>query len=63
MDSILDSRSGRPLPAPLFSLDNDETTVLKIGGTYYEVTSRFNKDGIETVLQQFMDLLHEEKII
>ncbi len=40
-----------------------EPTITKIGGTYYEVTSRFNTEGRETILQQFMDLLKSEKVI
>ncbi len=38
-------------------------TRTKIGRTYYEVSTRFDIEGKETVLQQFMDLMKSEKII
>lgn len=40
-----------------------EPTIYKIGGTTYEVTSHFDTDGKETVLEQFEALLTEHKMI
>ena len=36
---------------------------LKIGGTTYEVTTHFNADGRKSVLQQFEQLILENKLI
>ena len=41
-----------------YSPDNDSFS-MKIGGTVYEVTTHFNTEGKETVLQQFQDMLLE----
>lgn len=49
--------------APYFKPLTETPTVTKIGRTYYEVTSHFDTEGKETVLQQFMELLKSEKII
>lgn len=35
----------------------DNTFSMKIGGTIYDVTTHFNPDGKQTVLEQFADLL------
>lgn len=48
--------------APFFEIDK-EPTVYKIGGTTYEVTTRFDTEGKETVLEQFEALLTEHKMI
>ena len=39
--------------------DDDENTpdFMKIGSTFYEVTTHFNPDGKQSVLKQFMTLL------
>ena len=46
---------------PTFSEDvllhTDNTFSMKIGGTIYEVTTHFNPDGKQTVLEQFAELL------
>lgn len=46
---------------PTFSEDillhADNTFSMKIGGTIYEVTTHFNPDGKQTVLEQFAELL------
>ena len=46
---------------PMFSEDvfvhADNTFSVKIGGTTYEVTTHFNPDGKQTVLEQFAELL------
>ena len=41
---------------------NDEPFFMKIGNTTYEVSTHFNPNGRENVLQQFEDLLTELKI-
>lgn len=51
------------IAAPLYSAEQETAAVHKIGGSYYEVVSRFSRDGTETVLQQFTDLLKEANII
>lgn len=38
-------------------LHADNTFSMKIGGTIYEVTTHFNPDGKQTVLEQFAELL------
>lgn len=35
----------------------EKTYSIKIGGTTYEVTTHFNKDGKESVFQQFKRLI------
>ena len=35
----------------------DNTFSMKIGGTIYDVTTYFNPDGKQTVLEQFAELL------
>lgn len=40
-----------------------EPIVYKIGGTTYEVTTHFDTEGKETVLEQFEALLTEHKMI
>ena len=47
--------------APYFE-KNDEAFFMKIGNTTYEVSTHFNPNGRENVLQQFEDLLTELKI-
>lgn len=46
---------------PTFSEDvllhADNTFSMKIGRTIYEVTTHFNPDGKQTVLEQFAELL------
>ncbi len=49
--------------APYVEPLTETTTITKVGRTYYEVTSHFDTEGKETVLQQFMELLKSEKII
>lgn len=34
---------------------------MKVGGTVYEVATHFSKDGRQSVLQQFRDLLLSQK--
>ncbi len=38
-------------------LHADNTFSMKIGGTIYDVTTHFNPDGKQTVLEQFAELL------
>ncbi len=46
-----------------FQYENDEPTIHKIGGRYFEVTSRFDDKGTESVLHQFIELLKQENLI
>ncbi len=48
--------------APFFEIEK-EPFVYKIGGTTYEITSHFDTNGKETVLEQFEALLTEHKMI
>ena len=47
---------------PPYFEKNDEPFFMKIGNTTYEVSTHFNPNGRENVLQQFEDLLTELKI-
>lgn len=40
-----------------------EPILRKIGGRYFEVTTRFDDRGVESVLHQFIELLKQENII
>lgn len=44
---------------PYYHSPDNESFSMKIGGTVYEVTTHFNTEGKETVLQQFRDMLLE----
>ena len=46
--------------APFFEV-SDTPIVMKMGSTTFEITTHFNNNGRETVLQQFEDLLAEVK--
>lgn len=63
MEKIIEMKNNMPISSPLFPMDTKAVTVNKIGGTYYEVSTRFSEGGTETVLQQFMDLLREANIL
>ncbi len=43
--------------------DNNLNYTLKIGGTTYEVTSHFNTEGKQSILEQFKNLILSEKLI
>ena len=45
---------------PFFEVTNTPF-VMKIGNTTFEIATHFNKNGRETVLQQFEELLTEIK--
>ena len=63
MDNIMEMKEKAPLLSPFFPTEYEAVTVTKIGGTCYEVSAHFSKEGTETVLQQFTDLLREAKIL
>ncbi|MFQ9981065.1 MAG: transposon-encoded TnpW family protein [Finegoldia magna] len=48
--------------APYYEV-NDNAFITKIGNTTYEVSTHFNTQGKETVLEQFKDLLLELNLI
>ena len=41
----------------IFNSIDGRTTKMKIGGTVYELTTYFNTDGTQSVLQQFTELI------
>lgn len=45
--------------APYFRLPENEGFSMRIGGTVYEITTHFDTEGKESVLQQFRDLILE----
>ncbi len=49
--------------APVRVLPRKTEFTIKIGGTQYEVTTHFNTDGRESVLQQFKELILAKKLI
>lgn len=55
-------------PAPDFSpvalyADDDNKFSVKIGGTFFEVTTHFNTEGKQSVLEQFKNLILSERLI
>ena len=54
-ESILDFS-----PAALYA-DEDNSFTVKIGGTFFDVTTHFITDGSQTVLEQFKRLIFAEK--
>lgn len=47
----------------IFSSLNGRTTEMKIGGTVYEVSTHFNLEGRQNVLQQFAELIADNNLI
>lgn len=50
-------------PAALYADDGDNTFSFKIGGTFFDVTTHFNADGTQTVLEQFKNLILSKKLL
>ena len=50
-------------PAALYADDGDNKFSVKIGGTYFDVTTHFNVDGKQSVLEQFKNLILAEKLV
>ena len=48
--------------APYYEV-NDTAIITKIGNTTYEVSTHFNVNGKETVLEQFKELLLELNLV
>ena len=46
-----------------FQYEANKPTIHKIGGRYFEVSSRFDDKGTESVLHQFIELLKQENLI
>lgn len=57
MNEKLNITSHHPTFSEDVLLHADSTFSMKIGGTIYEVTTHFNPDGKQTVLEQFAELL------
>ncbi len=49
------------LPARVLSTNNSFS--MKIGGTTFDVTTHFNVDGRQNVLQQFQDLILSKNLV
>ena len=49
-------------PATIFA-DDDNRFFVKIGGTFFDVTTHFNTDGTQTVLEQFKNLILSKKLL
>lgn len=49
-------------PVALYA-DDDNKFSVKIDGTFFEVTTHFNTDGKQTVLEQFKNLILSERLI
>ena len=47
---------------PLRAIPTENFFSMKIGGTTFEVSTHFNTNGRQSVLQQFRDLILSEKI-
>ena len=43
-------------------LSGEDTFEMKVGGTTYEVSTHFNTDGRQSVLEQFMALILQQKV-
>lgn len=41
----------------------EDTFTMKIGGTYYDVSTHYNSKGRQSVLQQFKDLIENKGLI
>ena len=52
-----DNNKSKILFAPYYESPENTPFTVKIGGTTYEVSTHFNLDGKENVLEQFMELL------
>ena len=53
----------KPYPfAPSELLSCEGTFEMKVGGTTYEVSTHFDMDGRQSVLQQFMGLILQQKV-
>ena len=48
--------------APSELLSGDGTFEMKVGGTTYEVSTHFDTGGRQSVLEQFMALILQQKI-
>ena len=43
-------------------LAGEDTFEMKVGGTIYEVRTHFDTDGRQSVLEQFMTLILQQKV-
>ena len=43
-------------------LSGEDTFEMKVGGTTYEVSTHFDTDGRQSVLEQFMALILQQKV-
>ena len=47
---------------PFELLSGEDTFEMKVGGTTYEVSTHFNTGGRQSVLEQFMALILQQKV-
>lgn len=63
MENVIQNKPTIDLsPVALYANDDNKFSV-KIGGTFFEVTTHFNTDGKQTVLEQFKNLILSERLI
>lgn len=53
----MDDNKSKMVFAPYYETPENTSFIVKIGGTIYEVSTHFNLEGKENVLEQFMELL------
>ena len=53
----MDDNKSKMVFAPYYESPENTPFTVKISGTTYEVSTHFNLDGKENVLEQFMELL------
>ena len=61
--TIMDNNSNISLLAPYYDSPESTPFTVKIGGTTYEVSTHFNPQGKQCVMEQFKELILSEKLI
>ena len=61
-NQISTSRTLDLSPAAFYS-DNNNQFSMKVGGTFFDVTTHFNAEGKQSVLEQFKSLILTKKLI
>ena len=59
----MDNNSNISLLAPYYDSPESTPFTVKIGGTTYEVSTHFNPQGKQCVMEQFKELILSEKLI
>lgn len=63
MENIIQNRSTIDFSPTALYAEDDNKFSLKIGGTFFEVTTHFNTEGKQSVLEQFKNLILSERLI